>query len=39
MSKKVYLDYAATAPCDELVLKAMQPYFFEKFGNASSLHS
>ncbi|MCK9572465.1 MAG: cysteine desulfurase NifS [Candidatus Omnitrophica bacterium] len=39
MSKKVYLDYAATAPCDELVLEAMQPYFFEKFGNASSLHS
>ncbi len=39
MKKKVYLDYAATTPCDLEVLKAMQPYFFEKFGNASSLHS
>jgi len=37
--KKIYLDYAATAPCDPEVLKAMEPYFFEKFGNASSLHA
>jgi len=37
--KKVYLDYAATTPCDPLVIAAMQPYFFEKFGNASSLHA
>jgi len=37
--KKIYLDYAGTAPCDPEVLKAMEPYFFEKFGNASSLHS
>jgi cysteine desulfurase len=37
--KKVYLDYAATTPCDPLVLKAMEPYFFDKAGNASSLHS
>jgi cysteine desulfurase len=37
--KRIYLDYAATAPCDPLVLEAMQPYFFEKSGNASSLHS
>jgi cysteine desulfurase len=36
--KRVYLDYAATTPCDPQVLKAMEPYFFEKFGNASSLH-
>ncbi|MDD4954157.1 MAG: cysteine desulfurase NifS [Candidatus Omnitrophica bacterium] len=36
---KVYLDYAATAPCDPEVLKAMTPYFFDKFGNASSIHS
>ncbi|MFA5096510.1 MAG: cysteine desulfurase NifS [Candidatus Omnitrophota bacterium] len=37
--KRIYLDYAGTAPCDPQVLKAMEPYFFEKFGNASSMHS
>lgn len=37
--KKVYLDYAATTPTDPLVLEAMEPYFFDKFGNASSLHA
>ena len=37
--KKVYLDYAATTPTDPEVLAAMQPYFFEKSGNASSLHA
>lgn len=37
--KKVYLDYAATTPTDPEVIKAMEPYFFEKFGNASSLYS
>lgn len=37
--KKVYLDYAATTPADPEVIKAMEPYFFEKPGNASSIHS
>ncbi len=37
--KKVYLDYAATTPADPEVISAMEPYFFEKFGNASSLHA
>ena len=37
--KKIYLDYAATTPTDPLVVAAMEPYFFEKFGNASSLHA
>ncbi|MDD2679354.1 MAG: cysteine desulfurase NifS [Candidatus Omnitrophica bacterium] len=37
--RKIYLDYAATAPCDPEVVKAMEPYFFERFGNASSLHA
>ncbi|MDO8489689.1 MAG: cysteine desulfurase NifS [Candidatus Omnitrophota bacterium] len=37
--KKVYLDYAATTPVDPQVQAAMEPYFFEKFGNASSLHA
>jgi len=37
--RRIYLDYAATTPCDSLVLKAMEPYFFEKFGNPSSIHT
>lgn len=37
--KKVYLDYAATTPTDPDVIASMQPYFFDKFGNASSLHA
>lgn len=37
--KKIYLDYAATTPCDPEVIKAMETYFFEKFGNPASIHS
>ncbi|HUV42902.1 MAG TPA: cysteine desulfurase family protein [Patescibacteria group bacterium] len=37
--KKVYLDYAATTPVDSRVLQRMLPYFKEKFGNPSSVHS
>lgn len=37
--KRIYLDYAATTPTDPEVIKAMQPYFFDKFGNPSSIHS
>ncbi|MFA6350199.1 MAG: aminotransferase class V-fold PLP-dependent enzyme, partial [Candidatus Omnitrophota bacterium] len=36
--KRIYLDYAATTPTDPEVVKAMEPYFFEKFGNPSSIH-
>ena len=36
--KKIYLDYAGTAPCDPEVIKAMQPYFYDIFGNPSSMH-
>jgi len=38
-NKSIYLDHSATTPVDKRVLKAMLPYFFGKFGNASSLHS
>jgi cysteine desulfurase len=39
MTSKIYFDYAATAPADPEVVKAMEPYFFTKFGNASSPHA
>ena len=37
--KKIYLDYAATTPVDKRVIKSMEPFLFEKFGNTMSLHS
>jgi len=37
--KYVYLDYAATTPVDKAVIKAMLPYFTEKFANPASIHS
>lgn len=36
--KSWYLDYAAATPVDPRVLRAMRPYFSEKFGNPGSLH-
>lgn len=36
--RTVYLDYSATTPTDPRVVEAMQPYFTEIFGNASSAH-
>lgn len=38
MPKNIYLDYASTTPVDPRVLKAMQPYWTENFGNPSSLY-
>jgi cysteine desulfurase len=32
----VYMDHAATTPCDPRVVEAMTPYFTEKFGNPGS---
>ena len=37
--EKIYLDYAASTPVDPRAVKAMLPYFTEKFGNPSSLHT
>lgn len=37
--ERIYFDNSATTPVDPLVLKEMEPYFVERFGNASSLHS
>ncbi len=35
----IYLDHAATTPVRPEVLEAMRPYFLERFGNPSSLHT
>ncbi|MCX5975246.1 MAG: cysteine desulfurase NifS [Coprothermobacterota bacterium] len=37
--KRIYFDHAATTPVHPQALAAMLPYFSEKFGNPSSLHS
>ena len=37
--RNVYMDYSATTPVKEEVLKEMIPYFTEKFGNPSSLYA
>ncbi len=39
MNKRIYLDYAATTPLHPDVLEIMKVYFFENFGNPSSIHS
>ena len=39
MKKRIYLDYSATTPMKQEVLEEMLPYFTEKFGNPSSIHS
>ena len=37
--KRVYMDYAATTPAMPEVVEAMAPYFHDKYGNPSSIHS
>ncbi|MFH2040096.1 MAG: cysteine desulfurase family protein [Chloroflexota bacterium] len=38
MEETIYLDYAATTPVDERVLKFMLPFLNQTFGNPSSIH-
>src|SRR3990172_4652785 len=35
---EIYLDHAASTPCDERVVEAMMSYFSIQFGNPSSIH-
>ncbi|RDE13293.1 MAG: cysteine desulfurase NifS [Candidatus Thorarchaeota archaeon] len=37
--KQVYLDYQSAKPVDPRVVEGMFPYFNEKYGNPSALHS
>lgn len=37
--KRIYLDYAAATPVDKKVMKVMEPYWREHFGNAGGIHS
>lgn len=36
--RRIYLDYAATTPVHPDVLKAMEPFYEEQFGNPASIH-
>lgn len=38
MKSSIYLDHAATSPTHPDVVNAMMPYFYEQFGNPSSIH-
>src|SRR5574337_1108641 len=39
MSRRIYLDHNASTPVHPEVVAAMLPYFGERFGNPSSVHS
>ena len=35
----IYLDHSASTPTDPKVIEAMLPYFYDNFGNSSSMHA
>ncbi len=37
--KRIYLDYAATTPVDNAVIKTMTSYFNDKYANTASIHT
>jgi cysteine desulfurase len=37
--KQIYLDYQSAKPVDQRVVEKMMPYFTEKYGNPSALHT
>jgi cysteine desulfurase len=39
MMKQIYLDYQSAKPVDQRVVEKMMPYFTEKYGNPSALHT
>ncbi|MGC8816438.1 MAG: cysteine desulfurase NifS [Candidatus Hadarchaeum sp.] len=39
MMRRVYLDHAAGRPVDARVIEAMLPYFIQKYGNPSLVHT
>jgi cysteine desulfurase len=39
MNKRIFLDHNSTTPVHPEVVEAMLPYFSEKYGNPSSVHS
>jgi len=39
MMRRVYMDHTAGTPVDPRALEAMMPYFSQRYGNPSSLHS
>lgn len=39
MTRRVYMDHAATTPCDPQVVEVMLPYFQQHYGNPSGVHA